>query len=174
MKKLMLVFLFTLSGLLSAAEMSSPATYDKDNLSFSYPNDWKVTEDAEEDNVRYLFVENSGDSILIAQIYAKDEAVSLKEYAEWFSSQTQQEVSMGSFSESSYSDIELTAVTPARKGLLEEFSVSLLGMEVPHIRKYFTLESADKVAFLVVQSATEDLSGVEVGFDLILKTFSVE
>ena len=165
------VLLLGLVGCEKTADISSPVKYEKDNISFSYPKNWKVTEDVVQQEVRYLFVESPGDAMFVAQIYAKPDAVSLSEFVEWFSSHSKEEIPIGNISESSFSDIEETAFSP---GIKESFSVSVLGGKVPHIREYYIRESSKKVAFLIAQAATEDLGKVEPGFNLILSSFIIE
>lgn len=160
-----------LLGCEKAADISSPVKYEKDNISFLYPRNWKVTEDVVQQDVRFLFIESPGDAILVAQIYAKNDAVSFSEFVEWFSSQSKEEIPIGNIGKSSFSNIEGTAVS---SGIKEKFTISILGEKVPHIREYYIKESSKKVTFLIAQTATEDLDKVELGFNLILSSFIVE
>ena len=95
----------------------------------------------------------------------------LREYAEWFSSRSKAETSFGNVSKSAFSATEEAAASPVVR---EQFSITIFGVEVPHIRTYYIRESSQKVAFLIAQAATEDLSMVESGFALILRSFNIE
>jgi hypothetical protein len=168
---ILICFLF---GCEKAADISSPAIYKKRSIHFSYPKNWKITEDAEQKDTRYIFIESPGDAIFIIQIYPKQDAISLNEFAEWFSAQTEQENSIGNINKSSLSAVEKSLYSAKTKGIKEKFSIALLGMQVPHIREYYSIDSGNKIAFLVSQTATEDLNKVEVGFNLILGSFFLE
>jgi len=165
------ILLLGLVGCERAADITSPVKYEKDNISFSHPQNWKVTEDVAQQDVRYLFVESPGYAIFVVQIYAKHDAVSFSEFVEWFSSQSKEETPIGNISESSFSYIEETTFSPS---IREGFSITVLGQKIPHIRKYYVKESSKKVTFLVAQVAVEDLGKVEPGFNLILRSFVVE
>jgi hypothetical protein len=168
------ILLLGLLGCEKAADISSPIKYEKENVSFSYPQNWKVTEDVGQQDVRYLFVESPGDAIFMALIYSKNDAVPLSEFVEWFSSQSREETPIGNVGKSSFSAVEKNKFSPRMKGIKENFAISLLGEQTPHIREYYAMDTKNKIAFLVAQAATEDLSKVAPGFDLILSSFAVK
>ncbi len=168
------IFLLGLLGCEKAADISSPVRYEKENISFLYPHNWKVTEDVKRQDIHYIFVESPGDAISIVQIYSKSVFVSLSEFVEWFSSQSREETSAGNVGKSSFSTIERPTFSTGLKGTKENFTINILGEQLPHIREYYAMDSNNKVAFLVAQTATEDLSKVEPGFNLILRSIVVE
>lgn len=165
---------FGLSGCEKAADISVPASYAKESLSFSYPQNWKITEDVKQQRTRYIFVESPGNAILIAMTYSKDDSVSLEEFAKRFSSQNKEELSVGKMEQSTFSPIEKTIHGKEMKGIGESFSMTILGEQVPHIREYYTVNSNSEVAYLVTQTATEDLSKTKPGFELVLSSFIIE
>lgn len=65
------ILLFALLGCEKAADISSPVKYEKENVSFLYPQNWKITDDAIQKGVRYLIVESPADAIFIVKIYSK-------------------------------------------------------------------------------------------------------
>lgn len=69
----------------TSAEMSAANVYNKNGIRFLYPQSWRVTEDSESSEVRYLHVAGPANAILIIQVYSQHKAVSLSEYANWFS-----------------------------------------------------------------------------------------
>jgi len=166
--------LFGLFGCERVADISSPIKYENEGISFSYPRNWKVTEDVRRQDFRYIFIESPGDAIFIVQIYSRNDAVSFNEFVRWFSSQSKKETPVGKMEDNTFSTVEKTTHGEGVKGVKENFSMTLLGTQVPHIREYYTIDSNDEVAFLVGQAATEDLSKTEPGFDLILSSFVIE
>lgn len=171
---ILIITLVTLTGCERAADISSPAFYEKQNIRFSHPGNWDVTEDVTQVDIRYLFVESPGDAIFIAQIYKKEDAVSLNEYAKWFSEQSKQETPFGDIGGNSFSQVSKQMLSGTHAGIKETFAIELLGETVPHVREYYSVETDTKVAFLISQTATEDLAKVEPGFDLIYGSFDME
>lgn len=165
------VLLFVLAGCEEEARISVPARYEKGDVRFSHPQNWRVTKDVEQKNVRYLFVESPGDAIFIAQIYPKKNAVSLDEFIERFSAAAREKTPIGNLSKSSFSPVVEPTSSPGKKGVKESFSIELLGQSVPHVREYYGIDAGDKVAYLIFQTASEESSKVEPGFHLILSSF---
>lgn len=169
-----LLVALALAGCEQAADISSPTVYEKNHVGFSFPANWDVSEDATQDGVRHIFVESPGDAIFIALLYPRTDAVSLREFAEWFSAQAGEETPVANVGESAFSDLEKASGQLSGEAIGEDFSLSLLGMEIPHRRGYYTTESGDRTAFLVTQVANDDLGKVQPGFDLILGSFVLE
>lgn len=155
------------------ADTSKPLNYAKDTISFAYPENWTVTEDKQEDDVRYLFIETPGDAIVLVQIYPIQDAVSLKEYAEWFSKEVIKETPVAERSVGNFEDINRTINGVTLTGMRQKFSITLLGIDVPHTAEYYRIEKGNKVAFLISQTASEDLAKVNGGFELLLGTFVI-
>jgi len=168
-----LMVAITLWGCERGADVSSPAQYNKSGISFSYPGNWEVVEDVEESDFRYLTVESPGDAIFIIAVYQKQDALPLKDYVKEFSAMTREEMPIGDIGESSFASINKLAVPNSKEGIQEKVPMRLLGVEVPHVREYYLVESGDKVAFLISQVATEDLGHVEPGFKLIFDKFKI-
>jgi hypothetical protein len=168
------LILISFLGLERAADISSPASYAKQDIRFSYPRNWEVTEDVQREGYRYLFVESPGAAMFIAQIYSKQDAVPLSKFAERFSAQARQDIPVANIGRSSFSAIEKATVSGRKKGIREGLSLTLLGMQVPHTREYYLIDANDKIAYLISQTATEDLSKVQPGFNLIFRSFVVE
>lgn len=169
------IFLLSVSGCEKAADVSAPIAYKKGDIHFSYPGNWTVSDDTEQDGMRYLIVESPGDALLIVQVYGKQQALtSLSEYVRWFSAQSRKNIAVGSVAESDFFDIETQDISMGEKGIRERFSIVLLGERVPHVRDYYMMEMEDKVAFLVAQSATDDMGKVTPGFKLILNSIVIE
>ncbi|MCP3872730.1 MAG: hypothetical protein GY699_06185, partial [Desulfobacteraceae bacterium] len=140
------LLLFGLLACEKSADISSPIKYEKESVSFSYPQNWKVTEDVRQQDLRYIFVESPGDAIFIVQIYSKHDAVSFKEFVEWFSSQSKEETPIGKMEENTFSTVEKTTPGKGMKGIKENFSMTLFGQKIPHMREYYTMDSNNEVA----------------------------
>ena len=161
-------------GCEQTANVSSPTLYELQNVRFSHPDNWKVTEDVAENGFRYIFVETSGDAIFIIQLFEDMETLSLeefsKEFSKNFSKGIQQELEGGEFTDSTYSEVEHATAYGNQQGFLEKFTLTYAGQKVPHLREYYAIETGNKVAFLITQVATADASKVKPGFSMILKS----
>ena len=74
-----------------SADLQKTTKYQKNDISFSMPSNWKVTEDNGENSARYLFVESPGSAIMIINTYEKETAPSLQEYIESLTSERSNE-----------------------------------------------------------------------------------
>lgn len=155
------------------ADTSIPLNYAKDNISFAYPENWTVTEDKQEDDVRFLSIEAPGDAIVLVQIYSTQDAASLKEYAEWFSKEVIKDTPVVESSVGDFEDIKRTINAVTLTGMRQKFSITLLGTDVPYTAEYYRIENDNRVAFLISQTAAEDLAKVNGGFELLLGTFVI-
>ena len=156
------------------ADISSPKFYEKNKVSFSYPKNWRITEDVEETEMRYIFIETPGDAIFIIQIYSKEEALSLSEYAEWSSEEARKQTPLGMRPKGKFSEIEKKFQSKKLKGIREYMNIIVLSESVPHITDYYKVEYGDKAVFLICQVAVEDLKMVKPGFEIILKSFMLK
>ena len=165
--------LFLLVACEQTADLTSTETYQKAGIQFSYPGNWRVAEDQTSADVRYIIVETPGDAIFIVQIYSRKDAVELKEYAQWASDQAKKQMSAGERTPGEFLAIEKQIDKVILKGIKENFSIKLFNEEVPHRSEYYKVDGEQKVAYLISQTAIEDLSKVQGGFDLLLHTFSM-
>ena len=60
------------------------------------------------------------------------------------------------------------------KSMTEQFSVSALGQEVPHIRFYRQKQFGDDVVYVICQVSNEDEDFVAVGFDQIMSSLQYD
>ena len=148
------------------AQVNKPQAYDYQQLAFSYPGNWEVTEDETTEDLRYAFVETPGDAITILQIYEPDFSLSIQEYAENFSTSAREATPYGEVSEGIFT--ELTS-----ESLKETFIITVLGVEVPHERRIVRKAFSGGICFMVFQVAEEDLKKVQPGFQLIERTLSL-
>ena len=152
------------------ADITSPATYQKGTLSFSYPGNWKITEDIEEGFSHHVAIESPGNAIFIIQIFPALDAIPLQQFAEQFSELTQQK-GLPRISNRVFSEVKESINSINNYSIQENFSLKVSGGQAPHIRRYYSVINDEKTAYLISQAATEDLPKVDEGFSLTLKTF---
>ena len=176
LKSLLVVLLgATLGCSEKRADVDDNERYKRNGISFDYPGNWKVTEDTEIDGFRYLFVETPGDAIVKVEIYANKDSFSLLDFVhldiESFNSEMK-----GIFKVGEKSEIAATKKTVGNNvfdGYEQKFDITILGVEVPHIKEFYLLKSDTVSAYIVYQVVTEDLGLVEGGFAQILGSFKV-
>ncbi len=157
-----------------AADVSVPVTYDQNGIYLQHPKNWKITEDAEQDDVRYMIVESPGDAIFIVQVYLAEDAVSINEYAEWFSDEAIKETPVVERTVGEFNEIEATINGEKVTGLRQNFSIKVFNLDVPHVSEYYRVEKGNKVGFIICQAAQDDLKKVKTGFDLLINSFKLE
>lgn len=168
-----LIFLLALlSGCDNTPDIANPLSYSKDGITFSYPGNWRVSDSGGTESTRYVIAEGPGDILFIAQIYPRDEAVELDEFAEWFSEEAGNNMPIGKADSTSFSAINQHFGEKRLTGVREEVSMVLLGVKVPHVREYYAEPSSDQVVFMVGQAPREDWTAVEPGLSLIISTFN--
>lgn len=167
-----IALLAALTGCGKAPDIANPLRYDKDGIGFAYPANWRISDSGSNDSIRYVVAEGPGEVLFIAQVYPRDKAVPLHEFAQWFSAEARGAMPFGEARSAAFADIEKDFGETRLSGIREELSIVLLGMQVPHLREYFVEESADQVTYLISQSSSEDWPVVEPGLRLIIATFA--
>ena len=168
-------FLVLLCACENNADLKNTKDYAKDGLTFTMPGNWNVTEDSDAEGYRYLIVETPGDAILTVNIFPKDESsLHLKEYVDWFIEETINNFPIGSRDEGIMTKISYSDGDKQFNGFKNEFTVSLVGVDIPHIAMFSTKESNLKIAYIHSQVAVEDLAKTEQGFELIQSSFMLE
>ena len=157
-----------------AADINAQKHYDNAGIHFSYPGNWQVSDDVQGEHHRYIIVESPGSAIFVAHIYPIDEAVSLDDFAHWFSKAASKEIPMIDFVESKFSSVGKPASNADLVGKKEDFVVTLLGEKIPHTREYYAREQNGKMVYLISQAANQDSDKVSPGFDLLLGSFTLE
>jgi hypothetical protein len=150
------------------AAVKTPKTYYKDGIHFKHPGNWKVTADSQRDGVRSLFLETPGQATVAIQIYLATEAPQIEDFVRQFSSNVQKEMptylTVGNSTFAGPEDVSgYTSIT-------EQFSISALGQEVPHIRFYKQKQFGNNVVNVICQVSNEDEDFVAVGFDQIMSS----
>jgi len=171
-RSILITILFTLA--LSACERSpninSPKHYEKHGISFDYPGNWKISEDGENDDVRYLVISSTGDSLFLIHSYISEEVnpPELADFAQFFSDVAAREMPFG--------EMKTESIKPITKPdtptwLKETLAVIVLSQSVPYTREYRQVKQPTKSAFLTSQASDENKDKVGSGFKLIYQSF---
>jgi hypothetical protein len=150
------------------ATVRTPKNYDKEGIHFRHPGNWKVTADSERQGMRFLFVETPGAATVAIQIYLNGEALEIQDFAREYSSNVRREIpKYAAVKQSLFGEPEEVS---GYKSLSEQFSVSVLGQEVPHLRLYKQKHFGNKVIYVICQVSNEDEDLVAAGFDQIISS----
>jgi len=155
-------------------------THSDDRMAFSYPGNWKITENVTEKgppSYRYLFVESPGSAIFSITEFYMDTPVDLKTYVlRFLESQernTRDAVKVGSLDlvkmgETSLRDADLVIMGRQREGFRHDFTLTLLDTKVPHIAHFYAIDDEqDETVILMDQAPEEDAAMERAGFDAI-------
>jgi hypothetical protein len=163
-----------------AADIGKPNDYAKAGMRFSYPVNWKVDEDTEDSGVRHLVIESSGDAIFVVHVFPREVAFPLQDYAQGISDEVSANLPVGKQVKSRFKDVRKDVQGVAFDAIEEQFELEILGQSVPHERWYYRKEGAggkegqDRVVMMFHQVASEDLDKVKPGFDLILRSLTLQ
>lgn len=158
------------------ADLDKPKTYQQDGVSFVYPGNWKVTEDTTIENARFIFLESTAEAIIKVEIYPFDESYELEEFVELdIESLNEEYPKMFNISNSHAVSPTVTSLANVDlEGFKYEFTISLLGVDVPHVSSYYQFNSETQAAYISQQVSVEDLGKVVGGFHLVLESFKIE
>ena len=148
--------------------IDNPRAYNNAGLEFEYPRNWKVTEDVQQEELRYLFVESPGDALLIIQIFSADDALDIQDFAKSFAQTAKEETPKSFLVDSVFGSVSKSG---GYEILTEQFSMTLLRQKIPHTRTYRLKPVANRVCFIIAQVADEDRLKVTKGFELIFSSF---
>jgi len=151
------------------ADTGNPTSYAKSGLSFQMPGNWRVTEDEEVGTVRYLFVEEPGDALVVVQLRPSADVGDLLSVAKEFAKSAKEATPLGKIGTSKFGS---SGTDGAYETLRERFSISLGGQHIPHTRDYRLRTFGDRTCLLIAQVADEDRSDVEAGFRQVMDTLA--
>lgn len=145
--------------------------YEKDGLSFSYPDNWRVTEDTIlEGATRYLTLEDADNSVFIITLPEAGYTMDLDEYSGNFIDVLKKEVPFGEVVGEGSVEINRIIQGESLKGVRKNFSIKLLGEKVPHTTDFFSVTQGDRQALIAVQSPDEDLKAADPEFEVIFNS----
>ncbi len=175
-KLLRLVLLFMAFALVGCferkADLLKQEHYSNNGLAFDYPGNWSSTPtlDLAMSSVRLITIESPGDAVVFVFVYEDDET-QLKEFAEDFASNAEDEIPLGGMMNSKMSNI---AEADGYQQIKETVDMKLLGQSVPHTRLYGLKKFDDDTVILIFQVATEDLDETKGGYELIRRSLSLK
>jgi hypothetical protein len=155
-----------------SANISEQSTYNVTGIGFKHPKNWSVQSETLSTDVVYLNVETGGSATFIVLVQPEEGAPSLLEYANNISKEAAVQTPSVLRKQSSKVEINDSNINRAT----QTFSMSLLGVDVPHQVEYRRIPSPNtqnkRVAFLMWQTAVEDTSKTKQGASLVFDSFN--
>jgi hypothetical protein len=160
--------------------------YQKDGVQFSYYSNWKIMKDAPIDanpDVRAIQLEGPSHAVISLICEPAGSRQSLAQFADAVASRRgaaiEARLSVGGIQTAQVSKGTSNAITTAvagqlREGILQEFSVDLLGQQVPHEARFFLVEGTKYRIMVMSQVSKANADQSRAGSDLILKTLAIE
>lgn len=180
-----LVLMLVLLGFACTSRPRTIKRYSKDGISFNHYSDWSVTKDEPIDdnpNSRAIDLEGPNDAIVIFICVPPQNEETVETFAAALADgrgkDAEESLRVGPIKPLGFSNggSEPTIGRVGggvRNGILQRFSIKLLGQEVPHQVKIFAVENNRFEVFIITQVATEDLHKTSPAFDLTLDSISM-
>lgn len=149
--------------------------YEKDGLSFLYPDNWQVTEDAPiENDIRHVNVEDSDSSLFILNIMASEFEVDLDAHATTFMKELPANLPVGKIIKVESERTSRVISNQAFEGVRRKYSISVLGEVVPHTVDFFLVAGEKTNALVMIQSPDEDWKAAEKEVKIISDSLKLE
>ena len=177
------VLLMALGVFACSPKPASLVKYEKNGVSFTHLSDWKVTGEPVGEasaGVYTIAVEGPHEAIVSIMIVPASTEMTLDEYAGGMAREREdaikQALSVGGISPAKVTSTQSQDASAQvggahSKGIVQTFSIKLLGETVPHKATFFMVSDQDRKAFIQTQAATEDLTRVTPGFNATLASF---
>jgi hypothetical protein len=182
--KLAVLTLLTATTLACTAGPPTITTYEKEGVSFQHYANWKVTEDAElaeGSGVRFINLEGPDEAIIMLTLMPSPVAQTLEDYAttmarEFTAAIT--ETAIGPIRPATASPTGSRAVSARiggadQAGISHTYTVSVLGVKVPHVANFYQLVGPKTTAFIVTQVATEDAQRTAPSMSIALDSLRI-
>ncbi|MBQ1784044.1 MAG: hypothetical protein II007_10355 [Gammaproteobacteria bacterium] len=148
--------------------------YQDEQVSFSYPKRWRVTDTFALMGMQTIMVEGSGDRLATVESRPTNLAPPLELYVAQASPQFRKQMAqLGLVSSSSYSAIERAAGAETIIGVEERVTVTVLGLEFPYVREYYHVTGNNFGAYLSTQTSAKDQAKAEQEFAQIRNSLQV-
>jgi len=159
--------------------------YQKDGIQFSYPSDWAVTKDAPVDgnaNVRAINIEGPDNAVIVMICLPASSNQTLEEYAAAVAKSRDAAIE-GKLSLGPLKGAEVRGTSgpttgkvagQEQQGILQQFTINLLGTQVPHEAKYFVVQGSRYKTIIMSQVATASAAATHPASELILNTLTAE
>ena len=154
--------------------------FDEDGLSFEYPEGWEITDEATQDDVRYIFVQGPKEAVSIIQQYPLENAPDLETFFTQYSEETQivpvalegetTEASPSVVQQPEFMIINRDLDGKSYEWVVERVPGSIGGVATSDYREYFRKDSERFATFLINQVNNDNISELEGSFELIFST----
>ena len=160
-------------GCRRSAANSQPKGFESPALHFSYPGNWKIASKTAEVESEQITLEGPDNLLIIITAFRHKTGVSLKEFAETVSDERTKNVeetfTVGGvqLTKQKRNDFEpLTIETARRKfrGLQEKFTLTLLGIDVPHLSAYMREQQGEVEVVYIIHGPEKDWPRVSKTF----------
>ena len=167
---LLVLCLLTAGCAATSKSITGPHTFQDANMSFSLPAHWKVTMQGKS-GCGYAFIEAPGEAVVYISGVPVKKDPGIQKYARNFSRTANSWTPVGKITSKGFRDF-----TDKRfdAGVKESFTITFLGVDVPHTRIYRKKAGSQCVFYILTQVADEDAASVEPGFRQILDSFSAK
>lgn len=149
--------------------------YEKNGLSFSFPNNWQITEDTIlEDGRRLVNIEDSDDTLFIITLLKSGYSIDLGEYSEDFIKGLASNIPIGKVSMVKSSEADRIINDQKYKGIRKKYSVTLVGEDIPHTIDFFLITQQDADAVIIIQAPDEDWSIADKEIQIIADSLKIK
>jgi len=160
--------------------------YQKDGVQFSYYSNWKIVKDAPiagKPDVRSIQIEGPSNALISLICEPPASKQSLEQFAEAVATRRgaaiEAKLSVGGIQTAQVSKGTSNPTTGKvagrdREGILQEFSVDLLGQQVPHQARFYLVEGTRYKIMVMSQVSNRNASETQAGSELILSTLAIE
>ncbi len=160
--------------------------YQKDGLEFSHYSDWTVVKDAPvkgKPDVRAIHIEGPDDAVVSLICAPAGNPQTVAEFAAAVADQRgaaiEEKLSLGPVKAGQVSKGTSAPTTgkvagQARPGILHQFSIDLLGTQVPHEARFYEVNGSRYKVMIMTQVAAENAMAARPAAELILSTLTIE
>lgn len=147
--------------------------YDRDGVKFSYPDNWKVTDDSVlENGNRFISLEDADDSTLTISLATAGQTFDPEEFATDVVKGIRTDLELAEDAVSGGIGTSRRIGGKTREGSRYRFDRKLLGMEVPFTVDLFLLvrEPEEGDAMILLQAPDQDRKAADKEFQVVLDT----
>lgn len=160
--------------------------YQKDGVQFSYYSDWTIKKDAllgGAANARAIHIEGPEHAVVSLICLPTTNTQTLEEFASAVAQRRdaaiESKLSIGSLKTAEVSKGSSSAVTQSvageqQQGIMQHFSIDLLGTQVPHEARFFMVQSPNHHTMVMSQFAEQYAGTGRPSSELIMSTLSID
>jgi len=160
--------------------------YQKDGVQFSYYSDWTIRQDAmlgAAANVRAINMEGPEHAVVSLICLPASNQQTLEDFASAVAKRRdaaiENKLSIGSLKTAQVNKGSSAAVTQdvagdQQQGIIQRFTIDLLGTQVPHEARFFMVQSPNHHTMVMSQFADQYAATGRPSTELIMKTLSID